>query len=173
MPQISAIQQALEGIARLDVPAIADGGIRYSGDIAKAPQPAQAGHARQPVRRYRGIAGRDRALSRLVQASRNGIAGRNAGRQLDRYFQDTEGEGASEKLVPEGIEGRVPYKGALVGVIHQLMGGLRAAMGYCGCATIDDLRTRAEFVEITSAGVRESHVHDVQIVKEAPNYRVD
>ena len=91
----------------------------------------------------------------------------------DRYFQDTEGEGAAEKLVPEGIEGRVPYKGSLSAVIHQLMGGLRAAMGYCGCASIDELRTRTEFVEITSAGVRESHVHDVQIVKEAPNYRVD
>jgi IMP dehydrogenase len=91
----------------------------------------------------------------------------------DRYFQDAEGEGAAERLVPQGIEGRVPYKGALAAVIHQLMGGLRAAMGYCGCATIDELRTRAEFVEITSAGIRESHVHDVQIVKEAPNYRVE
>jgi IMP dehydrogenase len=91
----------------------------------------------------------------------------------DRYFQDAEGEGAAERLVPQGIEGRVPYKGALSAVIHQLMGGLRAAMGYCGCATVDELRTRAEFVEITSAGIRESHVHDVQIVKEAPNYRVD
>jgi IMP dehydrogenase len=90
----------------------------------------------------------------------------------DRYFQDSEGEGDAEKLVPEGIEGRVPYKGVLPSVIHQLMGGLRAAMGYCGCATIAELSTRAEFVEITSAGVRESHVHDVQIVKEAPNYRV-
>jgi len=84
-----------------------------------------------------------------------------------------EGEGAAERLVPQGIEGRVPYKGALAELIHQLMGGLRAAMGYCGCTTIDDLRTRAEFVEITSAGMRESHVHDVQIVKEAPNYRVE
>ena len=91
----------------------------------------------------------------------------------DRYFQDAEGEGAAERLVPQGIEGRVPYKGALSAVIHQLMGGLRAAMGYCGAPTIDDFRTRAEFVEITSAGIRESHVHDVQIVKEAPNYRVE
>jgi IMP dehydrogenase len=91
----------------------------------------------------------------------------------DRYFQDAEGEGAAEKLVPEGIEGRVPYKGSLANVILQLMGGLRAAMGYCGCPTIRALSTRAEFVEITSAGVRESHVHDVQIVKEAPNYRVE
>jgi IMP dehydrogenase len=91
----------------------------------------------------------------------------------DRYFQDAEGEDSPEKLVPEGIEGRVPYKGALAAVIQQLMGGLRAAMGYCGCPTIDALRTRAEFIEITSAGMRESHVHDVQITKEAPNYRVE
>ena len=91
----------------------------------------------------------------------------------DRYFQDSEGEGAAEKLVPEGIEGRVPYKGTMVAVVHQLLGGVRAAMGYCGCANIDELRTRAEFVEITTAGIRESHVHDVQITKEAPNYRVD
>jgi IMP dehydrogenase len=89
----------------------------------------------------------------------------------DRYFQgDVEDV---EKLVPEGIEGRVPYKGALAAVIHQLMGGVRAAMGYCGCATIDAMRNRTQFVEITAAGIRESHVHDVQIVKEAPNYRVE
>ena len=91
----------------------------------------------------------------------------------DRYFQDTEGEGEDEKLVPQGIEGRVPYKGTLVAVIHQLMGGIRAAMGYCGCPTIDELRSRAEFVEITTAGMRESHAHNVQITKEAPNYRVE
>jgi IMP dehydrogenase len=91
----------------------------------------------------------------------------------DRYFQELEALGDAEKLVPEGIEGRVPFKGPLVNVIHQLMGGLRAAMGYCGCGTVEELRTRAEFVEITSAGIRESHVHDVQIVKEAPNYRVE
>src|ERR1700737_2592276 len=90
----------------------------------------------------------------------------------DRYFQDSEGEGVAEKLVPEGIEGRVPYKGTMVAVVHQLLGGVRAAMGYCGCANIDALRTHAEFVEITTAGIRESHVHDVQITKEAPNYRV-
>ena len=91
----------------------------------------------------------------------------------DRYFQDTEGEGEAEKLVPEGIEGRVPYKGTLAAVIHQLTGGMRAAMGYCGCSTIDAMRKDAEFVEITTAGIRESHVHDVQITKEAPNYRVE
>ena len=91
----------------------------------------------------------------------------------DRYFQDAEGEGAAEKLVPEGIEGRVPYKGSLANVIQQLTGGLRAAMGYCGCPTIAELSSRTEFVEISAAGMRESHVHDVQIVKEAPNYRVE
>ena len=94
----------------------------------------------------------------------------------DRYFQELEKEdpiAAAEKLVPEGIEGRVPFKGPLSAVIHQLMGGLRAAMGYCGARTIEDLRTRSEFVEITAAGIRESHVHDVQIVKEAPNYQVE
>ena len=89
----------------------------------------------------------------------------------DRYFQDNEAN--ADKLVPEGIEGRVPYKGSVVAVIHQLMGGLRSSMGYCGCPTIDDMRERAEFVEITSAGMRESHVHDVQITKEAPNYHVE
>ena len=93
----------------------------------------------------------------------------------DRYFQELEGEdpiAAAEKLVPEGIEGRVPYKGPVVNVVHQLMGGLRAAMGYCGCATVAELSSKGEFVQITSAGMHESHVHDVQIVKEAPNYRV-
>jgi IMP dehydrogenase len=89
----------------------------------------------------------------------------------DRYFQDSDAN--VEKLVPEGIEGRVPYKGPVVAVIHQLMGGLRSSMGYVGCATIDEMRARAEFVEITSAGIRESHVHDVQITKEAPNYHID
>ena len=89
----------------------------------------------------------------------------------DRYFQDA--EESAEKLVPEGIEGRVPYKGPVAAVIHQLSGGLRASMGYCGCATIDAMRSKAEFVEITTAGIRESHVHDVQITKEAPNYQVE
>jgi IMP dehydrogenase len=93
----------------------------------------------------------------------------------DRYFQ--EGDEAlnpnADKLVPEGVEGRVPYKGSLVAIVHQMAGGLRASMGYCGCATIDEMKTRAEFVEISSAGMRESHVHDVQITKEAPNYRAE
>jgi IMP dehydrogenase len=176
VPQISAIQGALEGVANLGVPIIADGGIRYSGDIAKAIAAGAdcvmlgslfAGTEESPgdielfqgrsYKSYRGMG----SLGAMQQGS------------SDRYFQDAEGEGAAEKLVPEGIEGRVPYKGSLIAVIHQLMGGLRAAMGYCGCPTIEEMRSRAEFVEITSAGVRESHVHDVQIVKEAPNYRVD
>jgi len=176
MPQISAIQAALDGLAESGVPIIADGGIRYSGDVAKAIAAGAncvmlgsvfAGTEEAPgeIELYQGRSYKSYRGMGSLGAMQQGSA--------DRYFQDAEGEGAAEKLVPEGIEGRVPYKGALSAVIHQLMGGLRAAMGYCGCPTIDELRSRAEFVEITSAGVRESHVHDVQIVKEAPNYRVD
>ena len=176
VPQISAIQFALEGVARSNVPVIADGGIRYSGDIAKA---IAAGASSVMLGSL--FAGTEEAPgeTELYQGrsykSYRGMGSLGAMQQgsSDRYFQDAEGEGAAERLVPQGIEGRVPYKGALSAVIHQLMGGLRAAMGYCGCATVDELRTRAEFVEITSAGMRESHAHDVQIVKEAPNYRVE
>ena len=176
VPQISAIQFAVEGAARGNVPVIADGGIRYSGDIAKA---LAAGASSVMLGSL--FAGTEEAPgeTELYQGrsykSYRGMGSLGAMQQgsSDRYFQDAEGEGAAERLVPQGIEGRVPYKGALSAVIHQLMGGLRAAMGYCGCATVDELRTRAEFVEITSAGIRESHVHDVQIVKEAPNYRVE
>ncbi len=176
VPQITAIQFALEGAAKAGVPAIADGGVRYSGDIAKAIAAGAsvvmmgslfAGTEESPgeielfqgrsYKSYRGMG----SLGAMQQGS------------SDRYFQELEALGDAEKLVPEGIEGRVPFKGPVVNVIHQLMGGLRAAMGYCGCATVEELRTRAEFVEITSAGIRESHVHDVQIVKEAPNYRVE
>jgi IMP dehydrogenase len=176
VPQITAILNALEGVAGLDIPIIADGGIRYSGDIAKAIAAGAssvmlgslfAGTEESPgdtelyqgrsYKSYRGMG----SLGAMQQGS------------ADRYFQDTEGEGEAEKLVPEGIEGRVPYKGTLAAVIHQLTGGMRAAMGYCGCPTIDSMRNDAEFVEITTAGIRESHVHDVQITKEAPNYRVE
>jgi IMP dehydrogenase len=175
VPQISAIQFGIEGLASSGVPVVADGGVRHSGDIAKAIAAGAscvmlgslfAGTEEAPgeielfqgrsYKSYRGMG----SLGAMQEGS------------SDRYFQDSEGEGAAEKLVPEGIEGRVPYKGVLKSVIHQLTGGVRAAMGYCGCATIEELSTRAEFVEITSAGIRESHVHDVQIVKEAPNYRV-
>jgi IMP dehydrogenase len=176
VPQVSAVLSALEGVANLDLPLIADGGIRYSGDISKAIAAGAscvmlgslfAGTEESPgetelyqgrsYKSYRGMG----SLGAMQQGS------------ADRYFQDSEGEDTPEKLVPEGIEGRVPYKGALAAVVQQLMGGVRAAMGYCGCATIEALRTRAEFVEITAAGMRESHVHDVQITKEAPNYRVE
>ena len=175
VPQISAIQFAIEGLAKSGVPVIADGGIRYSGDIAKAIAAGAscvmlgslfAGTEEAPgeIELYQGRSYKSYRGMGSLGAMQDGSS--------DRYFQDAEGEGAAEKLVPEGIEGRVPYKGVLPSVIHQLMGGLRAAMGYCGCQTVAELSTRAEFVEITSAGVRESHVHDVQIVKEAPNYRV-
>jgi len=175
VPQISAIQSAIEGVAKAGIPVVADGGIRYSGDIAKAIAAGAscvmlgslfAGTEEAPgdIELYQGRSYKSYRGMGSLGAMQDGSS--------DRYFQDAEGEGAAEKLVPEGIEGRVPYKGVLPSVIHQLMGGLRAAMGYCGCATIEELSTRAEFVEITSAGVRESHVHDVQIVKEAPNYRV-
>jgi IMP dehydrogenase len=176
MPQISAIQDALSGVAAQDIPIIADGGIRYSGDIAKAIAAGAssvmlgslfAGTEESPgdIELYQGRSYKSYRGMGSIGAMQLGSS--------DRYFQDAEGEGAAEKLVPEGIEGRVPYKGSLANVILQLMGGLRASMGYCGCPTIRELSTRAEFVEITSAGVRESHVHDVQIVKEAPNYRVE
>ncbi|MDH5286553.1 MAG: IMP dehydrogenase [Betaproteobacteria bacterium] len=179
VPQITAVQMALEGAAQAGVPVIADGGIRYSGDVAKAIAAGAscvmlgslfAGTDESPgeIELYQGRSYKSYRGMGSLGAMQQGSS--------DRYFQELEAEdpiAAAEKLVPEGIEGRVPYKGALVNVIHQLMGGLRAAMGYCGCATIDDLRTRAEFVEMSSAGVRESHVHDVQIVKEAPNYRVE
>ncbi len=176
VPQITAIHDALSGVAGLDVPLIADGGVRWSGDIAKAIAAGAsavmlgslfAGTEEAPgdIELYQGRSYKSYRGMGSIGAMQQGSS--------DRYFQDAEGEGAAEKLVPEGIEGRVPYKGALSPVILQLMGGLRAAMGYCGCATVRDLSTRAEFVEITFAGVRESHVHDVQIVKEAPNYRVD
>jgi len=175
VPQISAILNALEG-AGAQIPIIADGGIRYSGDIAKAIAAGAssvmlgslfAGTEESPgdTELYQGRSYKSYRGMGSLGAMQEGSA--------DRYFQDAEGEGEAEKLVPEGIEGRVPYKGPLSAVIHQLTGGLRAAMGYCGCPTIDDMRTRAEFVEITTAGIRESHVHDVQITKEAPNYRVE
>ena len=174
VPQITAINNVATGLKGSDIPMIADGGIRYSGDIAKAISAGAdsvmlgglfAGTEEAPgeielfqgrsYKSYRGMG----SLGAMQQGS------------SDRYFQDD--EDSVDKLVPEGVEGRVPYKGSVVQVMHQLMGGLRSAMGYLGCSTIREVRDRAEFVEITSAGVRESHVHDVQIVKEAPNYHVD
>ena len=153
---------------------IADGGIRYSGDISKA---IAAG---ANVVMLGGLfAGTEEAPGETVlyqgrsYKSYRGMGSLGAMQQgaADRYFQDV--EESAEKLVPEGIEGRVPYKGPVAAVIHQLVGGLRSSMGYCGCATVDQMRSKAEFVEITSAGIRESHVHDVKITKEAPNYQVE
>ena len=174
MPQITAIQNVVAGLQGTGVPLIADGGIRYSGDIAKAIAAGAhcvmlgglfAGTEESPgevflyqgrsFKSYRGMG----SLGAMQQGS------------SDRYFQETENN--ADKLVPEGIEGRVPYKGSVLAIIHQLMGGLRASMGYCGCHGIDDMRTETQFVEITAAGIRESHVHDVQITKEAPNYHVE
>ncbi len=174
VPQISAIDNVVRGLQGYDVAVIADGGVRYSGDISKAIAAGAnvvmlgglfAGTDEAPgeIELYQGRSYKGYRGMGSLGAMQQGAA--------DRYFQDPASN--ADKLVPEGVEGRVPYKGPVVNVIHQLLGGLRASMGYCGCATIDEMRTRAEFVEITSAGIRESHVHDVQITKEAPNYHVD
>jgi IMP dehydrogenase len=174
VPQITAVDNVAKALAELGVPLIADGGIRYSGDISKAL--AAGAHA---VMLGGLFAGTEEAPGETVlyqgrsYKSYRGMGSLGAMQKgsSDRYFQENEAN--VEKLVPEGIEGRVPYKGLVTAVIHQLMGGLRSSMGYVGCRTIEELRTKAEFVEITSAGIRESHVHDVQITKEAPNYHVD
>jgi len=175
VPQISAVANVAAALAKEGVPLIADGGIRYSGDVAKAIVAGAhtimigglfAGTEESPgeVELYQGASYKSyRGMGSLgAMAERHGSS--------DRYFQDTTTE--LEKLVPEGIEGRVPYKGSIVAILHQLAGGLRAAMGYTGSHSIEDMRTRPSFVRITTAGVRESHVHDVAITKEAPNYRV-
>ncbi|HJW27011.1 MAG TPA: IMP dehydrogenase [Rhodocyclaceae bacterium] len=174
VPQITAIQNVSESLKGTGVPMIADGGIRYSGDIAKAIAAGAntvmlgglfAGTEEAPgeVELFQG---------RSYKSYRGmGSLGAMQAGSSDRYFQEATAN--VDKFVPEGIEGRVPYKGTVLAVIHQLMGGLRSSMGYLGCATIADMHKNATFVEITSAGVRESHVHDVQITKEAPNYHVD
>ena len=174
MPQISAVANVAQALQDTDIPLIADGGIRYSGDLAKALVAGAhaimigglfAGTEEAPgeVELYQGRSYKSYRGMGSIGAMQKG--------SKDRYFQgDTE---ETEKLVPEGIEGRVPYKGPLSGIIHQLLGGLRASMGYVGAADIDAMRTRPQFVRISNAGVRESHVHDVQITKEAPNYRVE
>ncbi len=175
VPQITAVEDVANALSGPKVPLIADGGIRYSGDIAKALAAGAstvmlgslfAGTEESPgeielyqgrsYKTYRGMG----SLSAMQQGS------------SDRYFQDAE-DATAEKLVPEGVEGRVPFKGSVVAVISQLMGGLRSAMGYVGCESVAEMQKRAAFVEISAAGIRESHVHDVQIVKEAPNYRVE
>jgi IMP dehydrogenase len=178
LPMISSIAECSRAAARHDVPVIADGGIRYSGDIAKAIAVGAssvmigslfAGTDESPgeVILYQGRSFKEYRGMGSIGAMRRG--------SRDRYFQDEfdlpDNEDASDKLVPEGIEGRVPHKGSLSVMIHQLVGGLRAGMGYCGCGTIRQLQEEARLVRITQAGVRESHVHDVVITKEAPNYR--
>jgi len=177
VPQITAIDNVAKALAGSGVPLIADGGIRYSGDIAKA---IAAGAS--TVMMGGMFAGTEEAPGEIVlfqgrsYKSYRGMGSIGAMQQgsADRYFQDNTGANPNaDKFVPEGIEGRVPYKGSMVSIVFQMAGGVRAAMGYCGCATIDDMRSKAEFVEITSAGIRESHVHDVQITKEAPNYRME
>lgn len=173
VPQISAVAMVAEALKHTDVPLIADGGIRYSGDIAKALVAGAscvmiggmfAGTEEAPgeVELYQGRSYKSYRGMGSLGAMQKG--------SKDRYFQD---EADADKLVPEGIEGRVPYRGPLRSIVHQLVGGLRASMGYVGCATVEDLQTKPQFVRITSAGVRESHVHDVAITKEAPNYRLD
>ncbi|HOL65170.1 MAG TPA: IMP dehydrogenase [Accumulibacter sp.] len=174
VPQITAIQMVFDALAGTGIPLIADGGVRYSGDIAKAIAAGGAAvmlgglfagteEAPGEVELYQG---------RSYKSYRGmGSIGAMAAGAADRYFQDPTAN--VDKLVPEGIEGRVPYKGSVLAVIHQLTGGLRSSMGYLGCSTIEEMHDRATFVEITAAGVRESHVHDVQITKEAPNYHVD
>jgi len=174
VPQISAIANVLKGLAKTDVPLIADGGIRYSGDIAKAI--AAGAHAIMIGGLFAGTEespGETELFQGRSYKSYRGMGSLSAMQQgaADRYFQEDEPD--TDKLVPEGVEGRVPYKGQLAPLVHQLMGGLSSSMGYLGCATIDEVRDKAEFVEITTAGIRESHVHDVQIIKEAPNYRAE
>ena len=174
VPQVTAIANVAKALEKSGVPFIADGGIRFSGDISKAiAAGAQsvmlggmfAGTEEAPgeVELYQGRSYKSYRGMGSVGAMQKGSS--------DRYFQESDGN--ADKLVPEGIEGRVPYKGSVLAVIHQLMGGLRASMGYVGAASIEEMRNKAEFVQITSAGMRESHVHDVQITKEAPNYRID
>jgi IMP dehydrogenase len=174
VPQITAILNVSEALKNTGIPCIADGGVRYSGDIAKA---LAAGAS--SVMMGSMFAGTEEAPGEVIlyqgrsyKSYRGmGSLGAMADGSADRYFQDSSNN--ADKLVPEGIEGRVPYKGSVLAILYQLVGGMRSSMGYCGCATIDEFRQKAEFVEITSAGMRESHVHDVQITKEAPNYRTD
>ena len=169
VPQLSAIMECASGAG--DIPIIADGGIKYSGDFAKA---IAAGASCAMVGSM--IAGTDESPGEVIlyqgrsfKSYRGmGSMGAMARGSADRYFQK---DVANDKLVPEGIEGQVPYKGSASTVLHQMVGGLRAAMGYTGCATIDEMRNNCEFVKITGAGLKESHVHDVQITRESPNYR--
>jgi len=174
VPQITAINDVYKVLKKKNIPFIADGGIRFSGDVAKAIAAGAssvmlgsmfAGTEEAPgeVELFQGRSYKSYRGMGSIGAMKKGSS--------DRYFQD--GESNTDKLVPEGIEGRVPFKGTVVNVLHQLMGGLRASMGYVGVDTIPNMHKKAKFIEITNAGIKESHVHDVQITKEAPNYRVD
>ncbi|MCD8339654.1 MAG: IMP dehydrogenase [Burkholderiales bacterium] len=173
VPQITAVSNVADALKDTDVPLIADGGVRFSGDVAKAI--AAGAHS---VMMGGVFAGTDEAPGEVIlyqgrsYKSYRGMGSLGAmGRgSADRYFQDNN-NGNVDKFVPEGIEGMVPYKGSVLSIIYQMAGGLRSSMGYCGCRTIDEMRNKAQFVEITAAGMRESHVHDVKITKEAPNYR--
>jgi IMP dehydrogenase len=174
VPQITAVSNVAQALAGAGIPLIADGGVRYSGDVSKALAAGAytvmmggmfAGTEEAPgevilyqgrsYKSYRGMG----SLGAMTEGS------------AERYFQDNDAN--VDKFVPEGIEGMVPYKGSVLAIIFQLTGGLRSSMGYCGCGSIDEMRTKAQFVEITAAGMRESHVHDVRITKEAPNYRLE
>ncbi len=176
VPQITAVVNVAKALKGSGIPLIADGGVRYSGDVAKA---LAAGA--NSVMMGGMFAGTEEApgevflyQGRSYKSYRGmGSLGAMADGAADRYFQEDISAANAEKLVPEGIEGQVPYKGSVLSILHQLTGGIRSSMGYCGCKTIADLHEKASFVEITSAGVRESHVHDVKITKEAPNYHID
>ena len=172
VPQITAISNVAEALEGSGVPLIADGGIRFSGDVSKAMVAGAytvmignmfAGTEEAPgeVELFQGRSYKSYRGMGSIAAMQKGSS--------DRYFQ---ADSADEKLVPEGVEGRVPFKGPLANTVHQLLGGVRSSMGYVGCGTIDELRTKPEFVQVTNAGMRESHVHDVTITKEAPNYQV-
>jgi len=172
VPQITAISMVADAL-KDSIPLIADGGVRYSGDVAKAIVAGAscvmlgsmfAGTEEAPgeIELYQGRSYKSYRGMGSLGAMQSGSS--------DRYFQE---QAAADKLVPEGIEGRVPYRGPLRAIVHQLVGGLRASMGYCGCANIEEMRKQPQFVRVTGAGMREAHVHDVQITKEAPNYRSD
>jgi len=184
VPQITAIAEATRATRDSGVPVIADGGIKYSGDISKA---LAAGASAVMIGSM--FAGTDESPGELIlyqgrtfKSYRGmGSLGAMAGGSSERYFQNTDGDASTAredsnrlgKLVPEGIEGRVPYRGSVAMIVHQLVGGLRSGMGYCGCQTVAELQQKARFVRISAAGLRESHVHDVMITREAPNYAAE
>ena len=176
VPQISAIQDVTLAAKKKNIPVIADGGIKFSGDVAKA---IAAGANSVMIGNL--FAGTDEAPGEMilfqgrtykVYRGMGSIEAMKKGSK-DRYAQNIGDEMIDAKLVPEGIEGRIPMRGSIGGVIYQLIGGLRAGMGYTGCKTINELRTKAKFIKVTNAGLREGHVHDVIITKEAPNYRIE